>query len=325
MRSTTRNGGSWLSFVCPESNGDVRSVNHTNSAKDDDADINCFLAPSFSNCFQMEQWREQETKGNTIRTPDQADKLIQVSGAQDGYQGAEQDTGKSKHVLLPLDNGVVLARFGKEASFNDTNGREELQGNRQTDTHSVQALDGVDKRRYRQVEQDDSLHLVTKGEVRKEADRDEEQCDEQHGPGQDLGELLGLLHGFGDGDDQANAFKGKHGSTNEHGERRCVDKPFNLADTLHSQHEKVIVIQVSQADQNEGIGNQCENRQFLDLSYHSQWHKDGNLDQNQVIQRNLGFTVRDGFHQGLKTLCDKDHVGTHKTDLSMLYTQMVPN
>lgn len=306
--------------MCPKANGDVGGVQHTNCAKSNNGDVDGLVLPVLGTCLQVEKRREQEAKRDTKQRADQTDKFVQVSGTQDGHQGAEQDTSESKHVLLPLDNGVVLARLGKEASFNDTNGREELQWNRQADTHSVQALDGVDKGRHRQVEQDDSLDLITERKVRKETDGDEEQCNEQHGPGQDLGELFRILHGFSDRDDQTDAFKGEYSSTNEHGERGCVYKPLHLADALHCQHEEIIVIQVNQADQNEGIGNQCENRQLLDLSNHSQWHKDGNLDQNQVIQRNVGFTVRDGFNQGLQTLCDKDHIGTHKTDLSMLYT-----
>lgn len=60
-------------------------------------------------------------------TPDEGDKFIQVFGPGPTDGCAEYNGRETKHVLLPLDEEILLPAPGEETVLHDPDGREKLQ------------------------------------------------------------------------------------------------------------------------------------------------------------------------------------------------------
>jgi len=154
--------------------------------------------------------RERERGARTL-TGDGAhngDKLVEILSSPDGNGSTGKEGEDPEKVLLPLDEHVVLARAGKEAVLHDTDGWEELQGDRKHDGDRVQALDRLHQVTVLgQVQEDDGLSLGAKGSIGQRAEGSEEDSDADHDARQHLGELFGLLHRLCNGDDQTDTLE----------------------------------------------------------------------------------------------------------------------
>ena len=59
-------------------------------------------------------------------TPDEGHKLIQIFGASPTDGRAEHNNRETKHVLLPLDENILLPTSGEETILHDPESREKL-------------------------------------------------------------------------------------------------------------------------------------------------------------------------------------------------------
>lgn len=139
------------------------------------------------------------------------DKLVEVLSGPDGNGCAGKEGENSEKVLLPLDKHVVLARPSKQTSLHDTDGREELKGDREHDGNRVQCLDRLNQMALlRQVQENNRLGLGSKGGIRQSTEGGEEDCNTDHNSCQHLGELFGLLHRLCNRDNQSNTLEREH-------------------------------------------------------------------------------------------------------------------
>ena len=64
------------------------------------------------------------------KTPDESNKLVQIFGTSPTYDRAENNNRETKHVLLPLDEEVLLPAPGEQTVLHNPDGREKLQRSR---------------------------------------------------------------------------------------------------------------------------------------------------------------------------------------------------
>lgn len=261
-------------------------------------------------------YRVNEDERDTRKVANQSDKLVQMVRSTPGNARAHHDDEEAENVLLPLDVRVVLAAAGKQLRLDDTDGGEDLQWSGQQDGARVEQLDRVDEAvLLGQVEEDDRLRLGAVGGVGDGAHGDEEDADDDHDEEEDAGELLRVLHRLLDGDDETNALKGEDGGADEEGPALVVEHD-DVGDAVGRQRDDVVVEQVGEADEDEGVGDEGREAELANVAQQGKGEEDDHLHENQVRDADGRFAVGDGLDKGLQVLRGEDDVGGDEANLA---------
>ena len=215
------------------------------------------------------------------KVTNQRNELVQVIGASPRNQGAESHHKEAEHVLLPLDVRVVLAALGEERVLGDPDGGEDLQRGRQQDGERVQELHAVDQLVVLgQVEQHDRLGLGAVGGVRDGAHDGKQGGDNDHDHSHHLGELLRVAHGLLDRNDQADALEGEDGCADEERPVLLVEHD-DVGQARGVERQHVVVEEVGETDDDEGIGNEGGESQLADVTQKREGQEDDHLHDDQ--------------------------------------------
>lgn len=264
----------------------------------------------------MKEGRIDKAQGDTGNGANEGDKAIQGGGAQEGDNGNEEANTETKGIFGPLDPRIPFpGSWCKEGILQDTDGGEHLKGDGEEDGKGVEELNELDSPGSGgEIEKDDGLNLVTKGKVGEATDGAENKGDKDHSTGEDHGEALGLLHGVTDGDDEADALEGKDGCTDEEGKVGGV-KMSNDSRTTSHEGGNVIVVEVTDATDDENIGDEGEEGEVLDLTYQGKGDVDAKLSKNKKILWDDPAAIGDEHKKVPKILCHKDGVCTAEANL----------
>jgi hypothetical protein len=231
---------------------------------------------------------------NTGKASNKRHKLIQIIRTTPGNKCSADNDQESEPILLPLDLlGVFSASSGrKDTRFNNTDSGEELQRRGKQDGEGVQELHAVDELAVlRQVEDNHGLSARTVCCIAERAHGDKDRGDNDHNPAKDFGELFGVLHGFLDGDDEADSLEGENCCTDE--ERPVVRvEGADVGDAAGRESEDVIVIQVDEAKDDEEVGNQSGSAEFCHITNHREGEEDEHLQQNEPFHFNVFLIIR---------------------------------
>lgn len=175
----------------------------------------------------MQQRRIDVHKRDARETADQRNEFVQIAGAGYGDDAAHEGRADAKAVLVPLGGARLLARgvLAEEGGLEDAGGREELDGGAGEDGHGVEELDGVDEGAgLRVVVNDLDGGIGAEGGVAEGADGGEDDGDDDHDEVEELGEVLWVLHGGLDGEEEADAFEGEDRGADGEGPGRGVEE-----------------------------------------------------------------------------------------------------
>lgn len=313
---------------CPKARGslprlaadrDQRRVNHRPEPHRHDHCVPGLLPSRLRNRLVMQQRRIDVHKWDARETADQRNELVQIAGAGYGDQAAHEGRADAKAVLVPLGGAGPLARglLAEERGLEDAGGGEELDRGTDEDGHGVEELDGVDEGAGLRVVADDlDGGIGAEGGVAEGANGGEDDGDDDHDEVEELGEVLWVLHGGLDGQEEANAFESEDRGADGEGPGRGVEELDGGVHAGAGEGRDVIVPDVDQADEDEDVGEHGEGAEAGDVADQGQGHEDDDLQAYECDDaERVGMARSDGVEKGEEVFGGEDHAGADEADL----------
>lgn len=206
--------------------------------------------------------------------------------------------------------------MAKDAALEDTHGGEQLDGVSDEHSEGIEELDGVDKARVLwEVVDDLDLGLVTKVGVAEGADGGEDAGDDEHDQAQEVLELLRVAHGGVDWDDEPDALEGEDGGANGQGVGARIEELDSGTHALGDEVGDVVLPDVAEADEDEGVGEGGGCPQFGDVADEAQRDQQQGLQGDEGLDAERVGAVGDGGQEAEPVVGDEDETGAHEAQL----------
>ncbi|KIH90205.1 hypothetical protein SPBR_00264 [Sporothrix brasiliensis 5110] len=292
--------------------------------------------------------RVDEEQRNTGQRPNEGHKPVEVAGAQHGDGTAGHRQRSAQGVLGPLDARVAFARAvvdstvarrrlgAEEAAVDDAHGGEELHRHARQHGNRVQTLHGLHEGAGAGVVVNDlGLGAGAKRCVAKRADGDVRRRDNGHDDAEQPAKPLGAGHGRLDGQDEADALKGKDGGADCQRIARRVEPQIDRlvhAPAARRNGSHVVRVHVHEADGDEDVAEQGGGAEARNVAHETERDQHGHFESNKgvgrqdaVVHASLSSSsikriaarvgVRHGRRKRRQILGCKDNAGTHKPQL----------
>mmetsp|Transcript_6117 Transcript_6117/g.20601 ORF Transcript_6117/g.20601 Transcript_6117/m.20601 type:complete len:252 (+) Transcript_6117:236-991(+) len=242
----------------------------------------------------MQERRVDERQGQSARSPDQTDKVVEGLARHEGHVGRAQHHAHAEEVLHPLLRcGSALADV--QHVLQDPERRKELERVREEHRDGVCHLHEPPKGVVGEVERHERIHMLAVGGVAQQREEGVEARERHHYANHDAPEVLLVGHGLLDRDNQSNALERDHHRAEEQQHSRGLERLHRLG-AVGGDVRHVVADGQPERAQQARVGDEHGEPEVAHVPDPAHWHVQEHLDADERVLVHDELAPRKVYH-----------------------------